>query len=356
MEEEFRAWLAGRGEPAPPVRLVEVEDGAATLAFWRVGADGAEGARAATVSLMPVEGASFMAEGLDDPSSRVEEWLTEVNSFMAEKPKLLLAGALDVLLSKAPKGLLQQCEGDDGTGEDEDCDGSGSELELQDDEDMYVPIVEDAEARKRQREEFSEDARWNAKASAQASQGSRQASQVLMREMRALLTLQGSGPADGSGSEAGSSSAKALEIEMVEDSLYHWTVKMHSDGFPEDCALRRELRQFGARHPSGESAVVMDVQFPDTYPMSPPFIRVVRPRFQMHTGHITIGGSVCMQLLTPSGWLPSVSLENVFVSIRSEMIEGGGHLDLENSGRDYSMGEAREAFNRVARRYGWLTQ
>merc|ERR1712194_356403 len=95
----------------------------------------------------------------------------------------------------------------------------------------------------------------------------------------------------------------------------------------------------GAQHPSGESAVVMDVQFPDTYPMSPPFIRVVRPRFQMHTGHITIGGSVCMQLLTPSGWLPSVSLENVFVSIRSEMIEGGGHIDMENSGRDYSMGE-----------------
>jgi len=356
MEEEFRAWLVGRGEPAPPVELVEVEDGVATLAFWRVGADGAKGARAATVSLMPVEGASFMAEGLDDPSSSVEEWLTEVNSFMAEKPKLLLAGALDALLSKAPKGLLQQCEGDDGTGEGEDCDGSGSELELQDDEDMESPVVEDAEARKRQREEYSEDARWHAKASAQASQGSRQASQVLMREMRALLTLQGSGPASSSGPGSGGAGAKALEIEMVDDSLYHWTVKMHSDGFPEDCALRKELRQFGAQHPSGESAVVMDVQFPDTYPMSPPFIRVVRPRFQMHTGHITIGGSVCMQLLTPSGWLPSVSLENVFVSIRSEMIEGGGHIDMETSGRDYSMSEAREAFNRVARRYGWLTQ
>lgn len=356
MEEEFRAWRAARGEPAPPVRLVKVEDGTATLVFWRVCADGAEGPRAATVSLMPVEGASFMAEGMEDASSQVEEWLTEVNSFMAEKPKLQLAGALDALLSKAPRGLLQQRDFDDGTGEDEDCDGSDSELDLQDDEDMDITVVQDAEERKRQREEYTEDARWHAKANAQACGGSRQASQVLMREMRALLALQGSGPASSSGAGARGPDSKALEIEMVEDSLYHWTVKMHSDGFPEDCALRKELRQFGARHPSGESAVVMDVQFPSTYPMSPPFIRVVRPRFQMHTGHITIGGSVCMQLLTPSGWLPSVSLENVFVSIRSEMIEGGGQLDLENSGRDYSMGEAREAFNRVAQRYGWLTQ
>lgn len=34
----------------------------------------------------------------------------------------------------------------------------------------------------------------------------------------------------------------------------------------------------------------------------PPFVRVVRPRFQFRTGHVTIGGSICMELLTLSGW------------------------------------------------------
>jgi len=117
--------------------------------------------------------------------------------------------------------------------------------------------------------------------------------------------------------------------------------------------LRTELERFGQQHPSGLPAVVMEVLFPDTYPMAPPFIRVIRPRFQMHSGHVTIGGSICMQLLTPSGWLPSVSLENVFVSIRSEMVEGNGRLDFSNN-RDYTKEEAKEAFNRVASRYGWL--
>ncbi|CAE8731257.1 unnamed protein product [Polarella glacialis] len=163
--------------------------------------------------------------------------------------------------------------------------------------------------------------------SSSSSQGSRQASQVLMREMRSLMALQG-----------GDGDSKALEIEMVEDSLYHWSVKFAAS----------------APHSSGLAAVVMDVMFPDSYPMAPPFIRVVRPRFLLHTGHITIGGSVCMQLLTPSGWLPSVSLENVFVSIRSEMIEGGGRIDFANSSRDYSVAESKEAFKRVAQRYGWM--
>lgn len=153
----------------------------------------------------------------------------------------------------------------------------------------------------------------------------------------------------------GDGERKALQIEMVNDSLYRWAVHMHADGFPEGCSLRDELTRFAAQHPSGVAAVVMDVHFPDTYPMDPPFIRVIRPRFQMHTGHITIGGSICMQLLTPSGWLPSVSLENVFVSIRSEMVEGGGRIDFASGAKgDYTVAEAREAFNRVATRYGWL--
>jgi len=129
---------------------------------------------------------------------------------------------------------------------------------------------------------------------------------------------------------------------------------MHAEGFPDKCPLKADLTRFGMKHPSGMSAVVMEVKFPDNYPMQPPFIRVVRPRFQIHTGHITVGGSICMELLTPSGWLPSVSLENVFVSIRSEIIEGGGRLDFTTSSTDYTMNEARDAFNRVAVRYGWI--
>ena len=31
-------------------------------------------------------------------------------------------------------------------------------------------------------------------------------------------------------------------------------------------------------------------------------MRVIRPRFAFHTGHVTVGGSICIELLTSSGW------------------------------------------------------
>ncbi|CAJ1396238.1 unnamed protein product [Effrenium voratum] len=262
----------------------------------------------ATVLLMRVE-SSFFLEA-QDADEEVEEWATELNSLFAEKPKFTLADALQALVTQLPRG---------------------------EDEEMLSQAIEPETKRRACNDEVEESKRLQSL----SAQGSRQASQVLMREMRALHALQGDGGA----------CDRALEVEMVQDSLYHWTVKMHAAGFP-DCSLRQELGKYAAQHPTGQAAVVLEVLFPDSFPMEPPFIRIVRPRFQMHTGHITVGGSICMQLLTTSGWLPTVSLENVFVAIRSEMVEGGGRLDF-SSCRDYSVQEAREAFQRVARRYGW---
>lgn len=314
--------------------------------------------RLATVSVAAIDGGSFFVEGLEDPPDEVEDWLTAANSFFAEKSRLSLADALEALLAKAPRslGAPPVAAGEDGChsrsgkirkrDEEQDDEMDEPDLLVEDDDDddqgIAIETIEAAEDRSQQRAAYNENQKWDSMVTASAPMGSRQASQVLMREMRNLMALRGEGD------------RKALEIDMVDDSLYRWVVKMHAEGFPEDCALRRELAKFASQHPSGLAAVVMDVHFPDSYPMEPPFIRVVRPRFLMHTGHITIGGSVCMQLLTASGWLPSVSLENVFVSIRSEMIEGGGRLDLPNSGRDYTMADAQEAFKRVASRYGWI--
>eukprot|EP00928_Gymnodinium_smaydae_P055177 TRINITY_DN38771_c0_g1_i1.p1 TRINITY_DN38771_c0_g1~~TRINITY_DN38771_c0_g1_i1.p1 ORF type:complete len:344 (-),score=69.37 TRINITY_DN38771_c0_g1_i1:140-1171(-) len=342
MEAEFRQWQAARdGAAVPSVEFLHLEDEAAVLSF---------GSSVAAISLMPVEGASFFAEATEEAPAEVEEWLSDANSYFAERVGLTFAAALEHLASTAPasvRGASQSCRkrpcphaASAGTGE------APAEMEEEDDVQFDngddITSVEIAEDRSAQRAAYTEDRRWDTMVDSSSQRGSRQASQVLMREMRALLQLQGEG------------STKALEIEMVQDNLYHWKVVMHAAGFPATCSLRTDLEGYALRHPGRVSAVEMDVTFPDSYPMEPPFIRIVRPRFQMHTGHITIGGSVCMELLTPSGWLPSVSLENVFISIRSEMIEGGGRLDPNNAANEYSAAEAREAFTRVARRYGWL--
>lgn len=100
------------------------------------------------------------------------------------------------------------------------------------------------------------------------------------------------------------------------DNLYKWKIELF--GFEEGSLLKRDLDAYAAR--TGEKpAIQMEMKFPSDYPMAPPFVRVVKPRFAFLTGHVTIGGSVCMQVLTNSGWTPTNSVEGVIVQVRAEI-------------------------------------
>lgn len=135
----------------------------------------------------------------------------------------------------------------------------------------------------------------------------------------------------------------------VNDNLYHWQLKLF--GFDEGSELAKDMKIYKQR--VGIDFIDLEVKFPNDYPFSPPFIRVVKPRFKFHTGHVTVGGSICMELLTNSGWAPTNNIESVLVQIRSEMLMGGGRLDLSNT-QPYSEHEAKAAFQRVAKDHGWL--
>jgi len=107
-----------------------------------------------------------------------------------------------------------------------------------------------------------------------------------------------------------------------EDSLYHELKKRKIDSI----LLVRVMRQISTRI----SHLFQDLSFPFDYPNNPPFVRVIRPRFAFRTGHVTVGGSICMEVLTSSGWLPSNDVESVIVQIRAEMNGGGAKLDHVN--------------------------
>ena len=69
------------------------------------------------------------------------------------------------------------------------------------------------------------------------------------------------------------------------------------------------------------------------------------------TGHVTAGGSICTELLTPSGWSPSYTIQSIVISIASDMTTppGEGRVDFAQAHRVYGMAEARQAFERVGR-------
>lgn len=137
-----------------------------------------------------------------------------------------------------------------------------------------------------------------------------------------------------------------VDARSGKQNLYHWEIRL--SGFDGDLAA--DMKSYASE--TGKEFVTLEMRFSADYPFTPPFVRVVRPRFKFQTGHVTIGGSICMELLTRTGWQSTNSIESVLIQIRAEMTCGGARLDSGYHG-DYSEHEAWDAFYRAAKNHGW---
>lgn len=173
--------------------------------------------------------------------------------------------------------------------------------------------------------------------------------------------------------------------ESLISNIYQWIVELHS--FDPSLPLAADMRAAGLK------SIVLEMRFSSNFPMSPPFVRVIRPRFlpfmQGGGGHVTAGGALCMELLTNSGWSPVSSVESVLLQVRVAMSNlepkparlmmargAGGQGQVRNTkgllgsgrsswhghtgvyggagdGGEYTVGEAVEAYKRACMLHGW---
>eukprot|EP01120_Amphizonella_sp_Union-15-10_P000304 TRINITY_DN10324_c0_g1_i1.p1 TRINITY_DN10324_c0_g1~~TRINITY_DN10324_c0_g1_i1.p1 ORF type:complete len:259 (+),score=59.75 TRINITY_DN10324_c0_g1_i1:48-824(+) len=143
---------------------------------------------------------------------------------------------------------------------------------------------------------------------------------------------------------------EGFEIEMADENVYKWNIKLN--GFEKNTQIFQDLFLYESAR-SGRDHVLMEAIFPSSWPHKPPFLRVVYPRFHQYTGHITIGGSICVKELTSSGWQQEFDLVGLFIMIRNLLLEGSALIDMDNVHYDYTEEEARSAFDRVAKAHGW---
>eukprot|EP00897_Mesotaenium_endlicherianum_P002314 jgi/Mesen1/210/ME1139581C07544 len=119
-----------------------------------------------------------------------------------------------------------------------------------------------------------------------------------------------------------------VEVSLLSDKdLYLWNVSL--DGFPPESPLFSDLLR------TPDKKVILRMTFSGAFPFEPPFVRVLRPRFKPHTGHVSNGGALCLEILTLDGWTPATSIESLLVAIRAAMVEGKGRLDLKSTS-DYN--------------------
>ncbi|OSS53513.1 hypothetical protein B5807_00060 [Epicoccum nigrum] len=176
----------------------------------------------------------------------------------------------------------------------------------------------------------------------QPSWASSVATRGLMRDFKTLIKTQNEQPLHELGWH--------IDEEKMEN-MYQWIAELHS--FDPKLPLAQDMKKRNVK------SVVLELRFGKDYPMAPPFVRVIRPRFLSFAagggGHVTAGGAMCMQLLTNDGWSAASSIESVLVQVRMAITS----LDpkparLENSVRsDYGVGEAVEAYIRACALHGW---
>ena len=168
------------------------------------------------------------------------------------------------------------------------------------------------------------------------------ATKALQRELQATIKTQESHPLHELG--------WYVDPNLI-STVYQWIVELHS--FESNLPIAQDMKKKGIK------SVVIEIRFGAQYPMSPPFIRVIRPRFLsfMHGGggHVTMGGALCMELLTNSGWSAVSNIESVLLQVRLAMSSTDPKPARLDQGpvRDYSMGEAVEAFARACNAHGW---
>jgi len=150
--------------------------------------------------------------------------------------------------------------------------------------------------------------------------------------------------------DLGFSAKPIIDPKSGLENLYHWEIRLFD--IDKDSELYGDMVKF--KKSTGQDYITLELRFPTTYPFTPPFVRVIRPRFLFRTGHVTIGGSICMELLTNSGWNSTNDIESILVQLRAEMLSGGARLDPGMSGAyEYSEHEAWDAFYRAAKTHDW---
>ncbi|KAF8523448.1 hypothetical protein BU17DRAFT_43697 [Hysterangium stoloniferum] len=170
---------------------------------------------------------------------------------------------------------------------------------------------------------------------------------TLQKELRAMLTDQEHAMKRNGLTELG----WYMPPELMDDNLFRWMIELHSF----DPALPIAKDMVSKKVPS----LLFEVRFPGTFPIQPPFFRIVKPRFlpfsQGGGGHITAGGSICMDLLVSDGWLPSYSISAILLQIKLAI----SNLDprparlANNWDVPYTSVEALKGFRRAAGTHGW---
>lgn len=167
------------------------------------------------------------------------------------------------------------------------------------------------------------------------------ATRVLQKQLKEIIKLQIS-------TNLGNQRYWTLDLSRLDD-LYTWYFTLSS--FDPEIPLSKDLRKFNLE------AVHLQVKFGPQHPTTPPFVRIIKPRFMqwMHGGggHVTAGGSICIDMLTMKGWKKNITVDTVLMVVHQALSDLDPVPARLVGAHEYGIQEAVNAYIRVANTHGW---
>lgn len=121
--------------------------------------------------------------------------------------------------------------------------------------------------------------------------------------------------------------------------------------------IPRGSKLYRQGEPLGIDTMIFACYLPLDYPFSAVQIRVVTPKIKRHTGHVTIGGSVCADVLYNEGWTPGNTILSSLMScmslIADDTIPAYGEIDEKKLGEEYSYQEFQAAYSFTGTTHSW---
>ncbi|KAK3570665.1 hypothetical protein QTP86_024758 [Hemibagrus guttatus] len=178
-----------------------------------------------------------------------------------------------------------------------------------------------------------------------AVSGSVQASDRLMKELREIYRSQSY--------KSGKSFMRCIySVELVNDSLYEWHVKLRT--VDPDSPLHSDLQVL--KEKEGMDYILLNFSYKDNFPFDPPFVRVVSP--VLSGGYVLGGGALCMELLTKQGWSSAYSIESVIMQINATLVKGKARVQFGANKNQYNLARAQQSYKslvQIHEKNGWYT-
>ena len=123
--------------------------------------------------------------------------------------------------------------------------------------------------------------------------------------------------------------------------------------------IPRNSKLYRQGEPLGIDTILFACYLPLDYPFTAVQIRVVTPKIKRHTGHVTIGGSVCADVLYNEGWTPGNTILSSLMScmslIADDTLPAYGQIDESKLGEEYTYQEFQQAYSFTGTTHSWKT-